>query len=124
MRTANIFHLGIKELHSLLRDPIMIVLVVFSFTISVYTGATATPETLHKAPIAIIDEDQSPLSTRIVDAFYPPHFMPPELIAQQPLADRVRSGPAGERPTVPGARSSTTSPISCLAVVPNTSLSG
>jgi len=71
MRTANVFNLGVKELRSLLRDPIMIVLVVFSFTFSVYSGATATPETLHKAPIAIIDEDQSQLSTRIVDAFYP-----------------------------------------------------
>ena len=29
------------------------------------------PETLNKAPIAIVDEDRSPLSTRIVDAFYP-----------------------------------------------------
>ncbi len=30
------------------------------------------PETLHHAPIAIVDEDQSPLSQRIASAFYPP----------------------------------------------------
>ena len=30
------------------------------------------PETLNKAPIAIVDEDHSPLSARIADAFYPP----------------------------------------------------
>jgi len=49
MRAANIFHLGIKELRSLLRDPMMLAFVVFSFTFSVYTGARATPETLHRA---------------------------------------------------------------------------
>lgn len=92
MRTANIFHLGIKELRSLLRDPMMIILVVASFTFSVYTAGTATPETLHKAPIAIIDEDQSLLSTRIVDAFYPPHFMPPQLIAQSESDARMDAG--------------------------------
>jgi ABC-2 type transport system permease protein len=92
MRATNILHLGIKELRSLLRDPMMIVLVIFSFTFSVYSGATATPETLHKAPIAIIDEDQSPLSTRIVDAFYPPHFMPPALITQAEADTRMDAG--------------------------------
>ncbi|HBJ75622.1 MAG TPA: hypothetical protein DDY86_09030 [Syntrophaceae bacterium] len=92
MRAANIFHLGVKELRSLLRDPIMIVLVVFSFTFSVYTAGTAVPETLHKAPIAIIDEDQSALSTRIVDAFYPPHFMPPQLITQSEADVRMDAG--------------------------------
>lgn len=92
MRAANIFNLGIKELRSLLRDPMMIVLVVASFTFAVYAAGTATPETLHKAPIAIVDEDQSPLSTRIVDSFYPPHFMPPELIAQSEADARMDAG--------------------------------
>ncbi len=41
-----------KELHSLLRDPIMLVLIVYAFSFSIYTAATAMPETLHKAPIA------------------------------------------------------------------------
>ena len=79
-RIANIYRLGVKELWSLLRDPIMLVLIVYTFTLSVYTSATALPETLHKAPIAIVDEDGSPLSQRIVSAFYPPQFMPPRMI--------------------------------------------
>jgi hypothetical protein len=33
----NIFHLGIKELRSLLRDPIMLVLIVYAFTLAIYT---------------------------------------------------------------------------------------
>lgn len=77
---ANIYHLGVKELWSLWRDPVMLVLIVFSFTFSVYSAATSMPETLNNAPIAIVDEDQSPLSQRIVAAFYPPLFSAPALI--------------------------------------------
>ena len=76
----NIWRLGVKELWSLWRDPVMLVLIVYSFTLSVYTAASAMPETLHKAPIAIVDEDLSPLSARITSAFYPPHFMPPQMM--------------------------------------------
>jgi ABC-2 type transport system permease protein len=78
---ANIYRLGIKELWSLWRDPIMLLLIVYTFTISVYTAATAMPETLHNAPIAIVDEDGSPLSARIISAFYPPQFVAPSLIS-------------------------------------------
>ncbi len=41
----HIFHLGIKELRSLMRDPIMLVLIVYAFTLSIYTAATAMPMT-------------------------------------------------------------------------------
>lgn len=77
---AHVFRLGIKELWSLWRDPTMLVLIAYVFTAGVYTAATAMPETLNKASIAIVDEDQSPLSQRIVAAFYPPQFTPPRMI--------------------------------------------
>lgn len=78
---ANIYRLGVKELWSLARDPTMLVLIVFSFTVSIYSSATAMPETLHMAPIAIVDEDASPLSARIASAFYPPQFRLPSMIS-------------------------------------------
>jgi ABC-2 type transport system permease protein len=78
----NIFHLGVKELRSLGRDKLMLGLILFSFTGQVYLTATGVPESLHKAPIAIVDEDRSPLSSRIVNAFYPPHFLKPVMIDQ------------------------------------------
>jgi len=76
----NIFHLGVKELRSLGRDTLMLALILFSFTVQVYLTATGMPESLHKAPIAIVDEDRSPLSSRIANAFYPPHFLAPAII--------------------------------------------
>lgn len=51
----NIFNLGIKELRSLLGDKAMLTLIVFSFTVSVYSSATVTPGSLNLAPIAIAD---------------------------------------------------------------------
>lgn len=76
---ANIYRLGVKELWSLARDPMMLVLIVISFTLMIYTAATAVPESLHNAAIAVVDEDVSPLSSRITSAFYPPHFTPPQM---------------------------------------------
>ena len=78
---ANIYRLGIKELWSLVRDPMMLVLIVYTFTVSIYIAATAMPESLHNAPIAIVDEDGSPLSARIISSFYPPHFKTPIMIS-------------------------------------------
>ena len=77
---ANIFRLGIKELWSLVRDPMMLVLIAYTFSISIYVAATAMPESMHNASIAIVDEDASPLSARIVGSFYPPHFITPRMI--------------------------------------------
>lgn len=75
----NIWNLGVKELWSLWREPVMLVLIVYLFTVSLYTAATAMPESLHNSVIAVVDEDRSPLSARITSAFYPPHFLPPIL---------------------------------------------
>jgi ABC-2 type transport system permease protein len=93
MRTAaNILHLGVKELRSLYRDPIMLALVVWAFTFAVYTAATAVPDTLSRATIAVVDEDQSPLSVRIAGAFYPPYFVPPVMISQGEMDKRMDDG--------------------------------
>jgi ABC-type multidrug transport system, permease component len=78
----NIFHLGIKELRSLGRDTLMMVMIGFAFSGQIYVVATGLPQSLNKAPIAIIDEDRSPLSARIANAFYPPYFLAPVIIDQ------------------------------------------
>lgn len=89
---SNIFRLGVKELWSLWRDRAMMVLIVFAFTFSVYSGSRAVPETLHRAPIAIVDEDDSALSQRIVSAFYPPQFLPPKMIAPAQIDPGMDAG--------------------------------
>lgn len=88
----NILRLGIKELWSLWREPVMLILIVYVFTVSIYTAATAMPETLHNSVIAIVDEDRSPLSGRITSAFYPPHFQPPALISHREIDAGMDAG--------------------------------
>ncbi|BBL56404.1 membrane protein [Methylomonas koyamae] len=88
----NVFHLGVKELRSLGRDKVMMVLILFAFTVQVYLTATGLPESLHKAPIAIVDEDHSQLSTRIINAFYPPHFLAPAIIDQYAMDPGMDAG--------------------------------
>lgn len=92
MRPDHILHLGVKELWSLARDPMMLLLIGFAFTVSIYSAATAMPETLNKAPIAIVDEDRSPLSQRIISSFQPPHFLEPELITHDEMDARMDAG--------------------------------
>ncbi|MCP6313119.1 hypothetical protein NL444_26990, partial [Klebsiella pneumoniae] len=89
---SNIWRLGIKELWGLWRDPAMLVLIVFMFGFSVYSGGRSMPETLHKAPIAIVDEDASPLSNRIAAAFYPPQFVGPSMISLEQVDPGMDAG--------------------------------
>lgn len=88
----NILRLGVKELWSLWREPVMLILIVYVFTVSIYTAATAMPETLHNSVIAIVDEDRSPLSARIASAFYPPHFNPPLMISHNEIDAGMDAG--------------------------------
>jgi ABC-2 type transport system permease protein len=111
----NILHLGIKELWSLLRDPMMLLLILYTFTASIYIAATAMPETLHNASIAIVDEDGSQLSARIVSSFYPPHFKIPKLVSIAEMDSGMDNGeytfvldipPGFQRDTLAGHTSS------------------
>lgn len=92
MRSNNIFHLGIKELRGLLQNTMLLVLIIYAFTAAIYVGSKAMPETLNRAPIAIVDEDQSAISARIASAFYPPYFVAPKLISQREMDDRMDAG--------------------------------
>ena len=92
MRLSNIWHLGVKELRGLVRDPMMLALIIYSFTLAIYAGSTAIPETLNKAAISIVDEDHSPLAARIIDAFFPPHFLSPVIISRAEMDARMDAG--------------------------------
>ena len=85
LQRSNIWNLGIKELRSVIHDPLLMILIVYAFTIGIYLATTSLPETLKSAPIAIVDEDQSPLSQRMAAAFYPPHFSGPFMIPRQEM---------------------------------------
>lgn len=89
----NILWLGIKEIRSLLSDAVMVVFVVYAFTLAIYVQATGTSSEVNNASIAFVDENESALSKELINAFYPPRFKPPEIITAdevQPDMDRGR----------------------------------
>ncbi|KGJ06638.1 ABC-2 type transport system permease protein [Paracoccus halophilus] len=92
MKPRNVWHLGIKELRGLWRDPAMLVLIIYAFTLSIYTESKAMPESLSDAAIAIVDEDRSMLSGRIASAFAPPYFVAPRLITTSEMDSRMDEG--------------------------------
>ncbi len=89
---VNIIQLGIKELRSLWHDKILLLLILSSFTLSIYSAATAASRELRNAPIAVVDEDRSPLSARIISAFYGPYFKLPRVIAMDEIDPGLDAG--------------------------------
>lgn len=92
-RISNIYRLGIKELYSLKRDAVLMVLIFWAFSFAVYNAATGFSHDLHNGSIAISDQDGSALSFRISDAFLMPFFQPPVQIAERDI-DKVMDSSA------------------------------
>jgi len=80
----HILQLGVKELLSLLRDPVLLFLIVYSFTFSVYTPSKSAVMDVINASVAVVDEDHSAASRQIRDALLPPFFLP---AAQIPFSE-------------------------------------
>lgn len=77
---ANIFWLGTKELRTLSKDIMMILFIIWSFGVSIYTQSTGAGETVNNAAVAVVDEDNSSLSRSIAGLFYPPYFQTTKMI--------------------------------------------
>jgi ABC-2 type transport system permease protein len=72
----HIFQLGLKELLSLARDPVLLFLIAYSFTFSVYTPSKSAVMDVVNASIAVVDEDESEVARAIREAMLPPLFRP------------------------------------------------
>ena len=91
-RLANIFRLGVKELRSLWADKVLLILICWAFTGAIYSAAKGVSQELRNAPVAVVDEDRSPLSQRLIGALTPPYFKTPELIAPQDMDPALDQG--------------------------------
>ncbi|MFB0975211.1 MAG: ABC transporter permease [Tolumonas sp.] len=89
---GNIWRLGIKELRSLWADRVLLVLIVWAFTGGIYSAAKGVSQELNHSPVAIVDEDQSPLSARLARALTPPYFNPPENITLHQMDQAMDQG--------------------------------
>ncbi|MEZ5493942.1 MAG: hypothetical protein R3E61_04980 [Pseudomonadales bacterium] len=77
---TNIYHLGIKELWSLRSDVVMCVLIVLSFTVFIIVPTKNAVMDMRNASVAVVDEDNTPLSRALIYALQQPYFKPPVLL--------------------------------------------
>ena len=89
---TNIYHLVIKELRSIRADPVMLVLLIYSFSFSVNTVATGAVTEATNLSVGIVDEDQSDLSRRIAEGLRRPTFQPPVQITASEIDPMMDQG--------------------------------
>ena len=85
---STIFWLGVKELRSFFHDAVLLTLVIYSFSLAVYSQAQNNSQELNNASVGVVDEDGSDLSRQMVSALLPPYFKPPEPVATRDI-DRL-----------------------------------
>src|SRR5215469_15959846 len=90
---ANIFHLTIKELRSIRGDYMILILVLYTFTVAVYTVATGVSTNPKDLTVGVVDEDRSDLSRKIHDVLSrPPLFKPAVLINADQIDPIMNAG--------------------------------
>ena len=89
---ANVYRLGVKELRSLVFDPVLLLLIVYVFTLAIYAVATGAKLEVQNASVAYVDEDRSALSGRIISAILPPEFDTPVEISVDRIDASMDSG--------------------------------
>jgi len=88
----NIFWLGLKEVRSLVSDKVMLLFVIYAFTMAIYIQATGTSNDVNNASIAFVDEDNSALSKELFTVFYPPRFQVPKKISASEIEEAMDKG--------------------------------
>ena len=88
----NRFWHGLKEIRSLASDKVMLLFVIYAFTLAIYIQATGTSNEVNNASIAFVDEDSSALSKELCNAFYPPRFQIPKTIHARDTEDAMDKG--------------------------------
>lgn len=84
----NIWNLCQKEFKSVLSDYVLMGLIVVMFSVATYSVAKGIAVEVKNGAVAVVNEDRSALSWRLIDALRTPHFQTPVLIEQDEI-DRL-----------------------------------
>ncbi|UCZ82726.1 ABC transporter permease [Pseudomonas sp. L5B5] len=76
-RFAHILRLGLKELTSLRHDSVLLLFLMYAFTVAIYLPAAGSVIGVHNASVALVDEDHSALSRLLSESLQPPEFQAP-----------------------------------------------
>ena len=88
----NIARLTLKELRAIRGDVVMIALILYIFTVAVWLVSQAGSTEVRDLTVAVVDEDQSPLSRRLIDAIQPPLFEAPVILSAEAASQAQIAG--------------------------------
>ncbi|ENG0264045.1 ABC transporter permease [Burkholderia multivorans] len=88
----NVARVSRKEIFSLFSDATLMALIVFAFTLAVYSVAKGIKAEVSNASVAIIDGDHSELSRQLRAAIQPPYFKPPVDVGRQDIDAELDRG--------------------------------
>jgi ABC-2 type transport system permease protein len=92
MRWHHVYYLGLKEMASLRYDPVLVVLIIYAFTVSIIAPARGVKLELENASVAVVDEDRSMLSRRLIETLQAPYFQPPVQISLDEIDQAMDAG--------------------------------
>lgn len=84
----NILYLGWKELISLWRELLLLLLVIYSFGPGLYIESAGGGDSVNNAHVTFVDGDNSALSRALRTALFPPYFLEPQ-VADPDEAERM-----------------------------------
>jgi ABC-2 type transport system permease protein len=91
-RLAHIYRLSLKELTSLRHDSVLLIFLLYAFSVAIYMPAKGSIMGVHNASVAIVDEDRSALSRKLADALLPPEFQAPVPLSYGQMDNALDSG--------------------------------
>ena len=91
-KLSHILRLGLKELTSLRHDSVLLLFLLYAFTVAIYMPASSSIIGVHNASVAIIDEDHSPLSRKLGESLLPPEFKAPQALPYDQLDQAMDNG--------------------------------
>ncbi len=91
-RLAHTLRLGLKELTSLRHDSVLLLFLLYAFSVAIYMPAAGSIIGVHNASVAVIDEDHSLLSRKLAEALQPPEFQTAVPLAYDRLDQAMDSG--------------------------------
>lgn len=91
-RVTHTLRLGLKELTSLRHDSVLLLFLLYAFSVAIYMPAAGSVIGVHNASVAVVDEDHSALSRRLAESLQPPEFQPAAALPATRLDQAMDSG--------------------------------
>ncbi|MEX5344040.1 ABC transporter permease [Pseudomonas sp. I2] len=91
-RLHHTLRLGLKELTSLRHDSVLLLFLLYAFSVAIYMPAAGSVIGVHNASVAVVDEDRSQVSRKLAESLQPPEFQLAVPLALDRLDQAMDSG--------------------------------